>query len=103
MMPLTWGDAAAAILGKRFGVHKFTLFSQTSSWEGSLAMFVFSLLGTLFALLLFGQPVGTSFFLSLATAFFASIAEALSQRGIDNLTVPIVSAIVLVGVTSLAK
>ncbi len=103
MMPLTWGDAAAAILGKRFGVHKFTLFNQTSSIEGSLAMFVFGFLGTYFALLLFGQSTGTSFLLSLVTAFAATIAEALSPKGIDNLTVPLMSAVVLVGLTSLIK
>ncbi len=100
MMPLTWGDAAAAILGKRFGAHKFTVFSQSSSVEGALAMFVCSLLGTFFSLLLFGQTMFPSFALAVVTAFIATLVEALSPRGIDNLTVPIASAVLLVALSA---
>ncbi len=95
MMPLTWGDAAAAILGARFGVHKFMIFNQTSSIEGAIAMFFFSLVGTYSALVLFGASTSVSLILAIATAFIATVIEALSPRGIDNLTVPLVSALVL--------
>jgi len=103
MMPLTWGDSAAGILGKRFGAHKFTILGQRSSLEGSLAMFLFGLLGTYFALVLFGQSASMSFVLSLITAFVAAIVEALSPRGLDNLTVPLVCALILVAFNTLAK
>jgi phytol kinase len=43
LMPMTWGDAFAAIIGKRWGAHQFTVLGQTRSLEGSLAMFAFSL------------------------------------------------------------
>jgi phytol kinase len=95
MMPLTWGDAAAAMLGVHFGAHKFTLLAQTSSVEGMIAMFFFSLVGTFFALVLFGQLDRFSLLLSLGTAFATTIVEALSPHGIDNLTVPLTSAVVL--------
>lgn len=102
-MPMTWGDAAAAILGTRFGSRRFTLFGQSSSVEGSLAMFVFSFVGTDLALMLFGQPPIPSAAISLATALIAAIAEALSPKGVDNLTVPIVSAAILVTMHGAAK
>jgi phytol kinase len=94
-MPMTWGDAAAAILGKRFGAHPFRVFGQTSSVEGSIAMFGFGFIATEIALVMFGQPPGSSLAIALVTALAATIAEALSPKGIDNLSVPIVSALVL--------
>jgi len=38
MMPLTWGDAMAAILGRRYGHYHYTVVGRTRSLEGSLAM-----------------------------------------------------------------
>ena len=94
-MPMAWGDAAAAILGKRLGAHQFSLFGQVSSVEGSIAMFVLSLIATNLVLVLFGQPVDSSVLAAFLTASVATLLEALSPWGLDNLTVPIVSAFVL--------
>ena len=102
-MPLTWGDAAAAILGQRFGSHRFTLFGQASSVEGSLAMFAASFVATCFALLAFGQPIATSALISTAVALPATFAEALSPMGIDNLTVPLISALTLFALSGFLK
>lgn len=96
LMPLTWGDAFAAIIGKRFGARKFNVLGRTRSLEGSLAMFAFSFVATLLALVVFAQPIGASIVLAFVVAVVAAIAEALSPFGIDNLTVPLISALVLV-------
>jgi phytol kinase len=99
LMPMTWGDAFAALIGQRFGTHKFTVLGQTRSIEGSLTMFVFSLLAVFLTLLFFSQPLATSFVFALVVALIASIVEACSPFGIDNLTVPLSSAIVLVALS----
>ncbi len=96
LMPMTWGDAFAAILGRHFGKHRFVVFGQTRSFEGSLTMFVFSLVATFCALVMFALPVTTSLPLALLTALGATVVEAISPWGIDNLTVPLISALVLV-------
>ena len=96
LMPLTWGDAFAALLGQRCGAHKFTILGQTRSLEGSSAMFVFGLLAVFLTLLFFAQSITTSFFLALVVALCASVVEAFSPFGTDNLTVPLSSAFVLV-------
>lgn len=96
LMPMTWGDAFAAILGRRYGTHRFTVFGQTRSLQGSLAMFVTSLVATFFALVAFGQPAETSLLLGSVVAVAATLVEAGSPWGIDNLTVPLFSAVVLV-------
>jgi len=96
LMPMTWGDALAAILGRRYGQRKYTLLGTTRSVEGSLAMFLFSWLSTFLALL-FLPPLGwqVSVLYSLALAAFATLVEALSPWHIDNLTVPLLSAALL--------
>ena len=96
LMPMTWGDAFAALIGQRFGKRKFTVLGQTRSIEGSLTMFVFSLLAVFLTLIFFAQPLATSFIFALIVALIASIVEACSPLGIDNLTVPLSSAIALV-------
>jgi len=96
LMPMTWGDALAAILGRRYGQRKYTILGSSRSVEGSLAMFLFSWLSTFVALLLL-PPLGwqTSLLYSLAVAVVATLVEALSPWHIDNLTVPLLSAALL--------
>lgn len=104
LMPMTWGDALAAILGRRYGQRKYSVLGFTRSMEGSLAMFLFSWLSIFLALLLLPSlggvlslPKGwqTSLLYSLAVAAFATLVEALSPWHIDNLTVPLFSAALL--------
>jgi phytol kinase len=96
LMPMTWGDALAAVLGRRYGQRKYSVLGSTRSVEGSLAMFFFSWLATFLALLLL-PPLGwqVSLLYSLALAVFATLVEALSPWHIDNLTVPLLSAALL--------
>ena len=96
LMPMTWGDALAAILGRRYGRRKYSVLGSTRSLEGSLAMFLFSWLSTFLALLLL-PPLGwqMSLLYSLLLAVFATLVEALSPWHIDNLTVPLLSATLL--------
>ncbi len=101
LMPMTWGDAFAAIVGKRLGTHKFTVLGQTRSIEGSLAMFAFSFIATFGALVVFAQPLAASLALAFVTALVATLVEAFSPFGIDNLTVPLSSAIALVALETL--
>jgi phytol kinase len=91
LMPLTWGDALAALVGERYGRHRYTIFSQTRSIEGSIIMFVVSALATWLAL---GAPL-SAILVASVTSLGATLAEAISPWGIDNLTVPAVSALIL--------
>jgi len=98
LMPMTWGDAFAAVIGRRFGRHRYTVFGATRSLEGSLVMFAFSFVGVWIALLAFaggGPMAGLAWLPALATALLATAAEAVSPFGLDNLLVPAVSAAAL--------
>lgn len=94
LMPMVWGDAMAAVVGSSFGRHKYSFWGQVRSWEGSTAMFTFSLLATWLALLALGLPE-SSLTYSLIVSSLATVVEAISPKGADNLTVPFLSCAVL--------
>jgi phytol kinase len=99
IMTMTWGDALAALIGKHFGRHRYTINGGTRSYEGSAVMFGVSLLVIALSLsLLPGSsltpyadlPTTSAIVLaSVAGAITATAVEALSPHGTDNLTVPI--------------
>lgn len=96
LMPMTWGDAFAAIIGKRYGRRHYALLDARSqrSVEGSLAMFAFSFLSVAVTLLVFGAPLDVAAAFGMVMALLATIAEAISPAGLDNLVVPASSALV---------
>jgi len=98
LMPMTWGDALAAIVGQRIGQRRYSVAGSTRSLEGSVVMFLVSWAATLVALVLLASgPLDFTAMTGAAatTALGAVLVEAFSPWGIDNLTVPAVSAIAL--------
>jgi phytol kinase len=98
LMPMTWGDALAAVVGRRIGRRCYTVAGSTRSLEGSAVMFLVGWVATLVPLLLLApQPLDPVAAVGAAavTALGAAVVEALSPWGIDNLTVPAASALIL--------
>ncbi|RKZ12479.1 hypothetical protein DRQ53_14715, partial [bacterium] len=54
ILVLCWGDAAGALVGRRFGRTQYTVFDHQRSLEGSMAMFSASLLAIVAAFMVFG-------------------------------------------------
>jgi phytol kinase len=92
LMPMTWGDALAAVIGQRWGRHRLSVQARGKSWEGTATMFVASFLSVLLALLALGTGGTLAAVCALITAAVASLVEAVTPWGVDNLTVPLVSA-----------
>ncbi|MCS7059645.1 MAG: phosphatidate cytidylyltransferase [Anaerolineae bacterium] len=88
LMPLTWGDAFAAIIGRRWGRHRYTVAGARRSAEGTAAMLGFSFLAVAGALAVWGWPIGNALLYALCLACLSALAEAFSPAGLDNLTVP---------------
>ena len=82
-----YGDGFAAIVGVKYGKHKFKVLGNNKSLEGTLAMFLFSFIVSLVILYIF-NPVNIILY-SLVLSVVATILEAFSPYGFDNLTVPL--------------
>ena len=87
---MTFGDGLAGLLGKSFNSKNWTFFKQKKSLFGTIAMFLTSLI----VVCSIGYTQKNSFNLNYFTiAFFATLLEQFSVLGIDNLIVPISSAL----------
>lgn len=93
ILVMAWGDGMAAIIGQHFGKHTYTVLNITKSWEGSLVMALVSYIVTCSVLLLTQGNSWEIWLISLIVAIAASALEAVSKLGLDNLTVPLGSAI----------
>ena len=90
---MAWGDGLAALIGQNFGQHPYQLWGICKTWEGSLTMLVVSFVVTVLMLGII-QPISLSLMaIALMVAILATFLETFSQFGIDNLTVPLGSAI----------
>lgn len=97
---MAWGpgDAAAAIVGKKAGKHKLSgrFIEGTKSVEGSVAMALTSFVCTFAVLITMSAlPWYVALAFSAAVAPVASLTELFTKRGMDTVTVPFTSCLVL--------
>jgi dolichol kinase len=96
ILPMAYGDAAASMVGERYGRRKYRLMAD-KSLGGSAAMFFISFSSFTLSLVFFSLLYPFSFFgkisAAIAVAAVATIVEGFSPMGFDNLTVPILSAL----------
>ncbi len=93
-----FGDAAAAIVGTRYGRRRVAhrLVDAAKTWEGSIAMGVCAGIALFLTLALYGRiDWRTSLLIALALAPACSAIELLSRNGSDTVTVPLVTAFLL--------
>ena len=87
---LTLGDAVAALVGVRYGRHKFSTAEGMKSVEGSLACFLASFLCTLLPLIAFSRIEHVeALLLAMILALVATMLEAIAWSGLDNLFLPL--------------
>ncbi|MBR0271846.1 MAG: phosphatidate cytidylyltransferase [Methanobrevibacter sp.] len=105
IVPLVYGDGFAALIGIKFGKVKFSIFGSTKSLEGSLSMFVVTTVMSVFVWMVFTSIGYTmpefNLVAILSISAVATICEALSYGGIDNLTVPALTSVLYYLVTIL--
>ena len=99
LMPLTWGDGVAPVVGRIYGSHPYTVLGHTRTLQGSAGFFVAGLIFTWLALwLLPGIPaIAPLAALAPAVAIMVSttLVEAVSIWGLDNLTITIAAILIL--------
>lgn len=99
LMPLTWGDGLASVVGETYGANSYLVFGEKRSLQGSATFMIAGGFFTWLALWAMpGLPALTPIEAvppSLVTILAATITEAVSPWGIDNLTVAGVSVLIL--------
>ena len=99
LMPLTWGDGIASVIGRTFGRSTYTIFGHTRTLQGSAAFFIAGLLFTWLALWLIPGSPAVSLLGALAPAIAimgsTTIIEAVSIWGLDNITITTAASLIL--------
>jgi dolichol kinase len=105
VMAMTWGDGLAGIVGQGLGRRPYTILGHTRTWEGTAVMAVASFAAILATLLLLSNSAWSPFSASVVltkgllaaatSALVATAAEGLSPAGMDNLSVPLLTAVAL--------
>ncbi|MCR4675395.1 MAG: hypothetical protein K5675_10305 [Lachnospiraceae bacterium] len=96
---LMWGfgDASAALIGKRFGKHKVVQFKNVDhkkSWEGTFAMGIVAFVFGLATLMLVGNvPLENCIIPVMVAAPLAALTELFTKNGYDTVTVPVISVV----------
>ncbi len=95
ILAMSYGDGLASLIGIKFGKKKYQIFEDVKSYVGSYAMFTFTFIMMIIALLFYGKLSLNyeTLFLLLCIAGISTIAEGVTPRGLDNLSVPFVAAI----------
>lgn len=89
---MAWGDGLAAIIGQRFGKHPYTIFGNRKSWEGTGTMLLVSYTIVSIVLLSVQGNIWQTWFVGIPVAIVATAVESIAQWGLDNLSVPLISA-----------
>ncbi len=87
MLIMGYGDGFAAVVGKKVKSKEYKILGTTKSIAGSATMLFFSLVISCVAFYM----IGIEYFIlkALLTAVIATLLEAVSVKGLDNITVPI--------------
>ena len=97
ILVMTWGDGLAGLIGKQFGRHLYEIWGMKKSWEGSTAMAIVSSLVCCSVLSAAIEFSTSTVIISMVVGVSATVLEAFSKFGLDNLTVPIAAAAIAYG------
>jgi phytol kinase len=100
VLALAVADAGGGVVGRRFGSHPFRVFGSLRTVEGSVTTFALAVFVTAAVLLSRDAGLAPAAGLAVIVGLVVLVVEALSPRGIDNLTIP--AAVVALFATPLA-
>lgn len=88
------GDGLAAVIGKKVKSPTYKIGDSQKSLIGSSVMFIISFL--LISIYLFQIGISLWLFKSLVMSIIITLIEAISIKGTDNITVPIITQIMII-------
>jgi dolichol kinase len=94
ILAMSYGDGLASLIGIKYGKRKYTVFKDTKSYVGSIAMFLCTFLLLIIAVVFYVEPLTTRVVAYLlCMAGVATVVEGITPLGLDNLSVPFVVAV----------
>jgi dolichol kinase len=89
---MSYGDGFASLIGVKFGKIKYQILSDEKSYIGTITMFIFTFIMMIIALFYYNIAITYTTLLTLLfIAFISAIVEAVTPKGLDNLSVPFVA------------
>lgn len=96
VLTMAIADAVAALVGERYGRHRFNAVGGRKSIEGSMAFFVIASCCCLLPLLCMPElSLSRALVLTLILATTLTLVEAVAGFGLDNLLLPVIGQLVL--------
>jgi len=99
ILAMSYGDGFASLLGIKYGKKKYKVFKDVKSFVGSTAMFVFTFILMIIVIFYYGffdSTIATitieMLVLLLGIAAIAAVVEGITPLGLDNLSVPLITA-----------
>lgn len=94
---MVYGDGFASLIGQKYGKHNFNLVGDVKSIEGSLTMFIMiclmdGIIFLVYSALGYNIP-DYNFVFVVLISLIATFCEAVTPKGLDNLSVSSISAI----------
>lgn len=93
---MAYGDGLAAIIGKAVKSKKYEIGNSQKTIAGSLTMFIVTVLAVFIYLTYMQNPAAA--FYAIIIGILITIVEAISIKGLDNLTVPICTLLLLLSI-----
>jgi phytol kinase len=95
-----WGDAAGGIIGKNIGKHFYSIklfgkYKVKKTIEGSMGVYIFSVLAIMIGLHFLGITFLTAFLVAIFFGLIITLVEAVSPLHSDNLTIQLITALLL--------
>jgi dolichol kinase len=94
ILAMSYGDGFASLIGSKYGKKKYNIYKDKKSYMGSISMFTFSIIVFIIALIFYEINIDLDvIFVLIITALSSTIAEMLTPKGLDNLSVPFIASI----------
>ncbi|MFA5447427.1 MAG: hypothetical protein WC233_04055 [Sphaerochaeta sp.] len=96
VLVMGWGDGLAALIGAKWGKREIRLNVSKKSYLGTATMFLVTLVIIGGAALLYSSlPAGKALLISLILAAVISVVEVVTPLGLDNLSVPLLTTLLI--------
>jgi phytol kinase len=92
MLPLAFGDGMGAVIGRRWGAHKYQLIDRKSV-EGSIAVFAGTAIAVFVGMVFYSVPWTQAVWKACAIGVVTMLIEAAAPRGLDNIGIPLCATI----------